>query len=146
MPTQKNKKFAEKHGNSINLNAAIKDEITKLMKGGAIFCDDAFRIADKLDIPREKVGVTADLMNCKLTGCQLGLFGFKPQNKGSDHLLPEPEKDALKSIIMSELINSRLTCRKAWEIASLHKVYKTTVTGLCDEMKIKITQCQLGAF
>ncbi len=146
MPPQKNRKFAEKHGNNASLNAAIKNEITKSMKDGAIFCDDAFRIADKLDITSEKVGVTADLMNCKLTGCQLGLFGLQSQNKASENLLPELKKDDLKKKIMSELIDSRLTCKKAWDIASQHKVCKTTVTELCNKMKIKITKCQLGAF
>ena len=146
MPPQKNRKFAKKHGNNVNLNAAVKDEITKSMKNGAIFCDDAFRIADKLNITSEKVGITADLMDCKLTGCQLGLFGLQSQNKASEMLLPELKKNDLKKKIMSELIDSRLTCKKAWEIASQHRVCKITVTELCDEMKIKITRCQLGAF
>jgi len=52
----------------------------------------------------------------------------------------------LKDAISDALIQGRLSCKNAWDIASRFKVHKMKVSGACEAMGIKIKHCQLGAF
>ncbi|MEJ2656072.1 MAG: hypothetical protein P8012_02610 [Desulfobacterales bacterium] len=121
MKQQKGKKFSDKHGIDAKPDKAIKDEILKCTKDEKLPCAVAFEIAKALRILPYEVGKTADLMNFKLTKCQLGLFGYQPQN-------------------------GRLSCKHAWEIAARFNIRKMAVSSACETMGIKIKECQLGAF
>lgn len=52
--------------------------------------------------------------------------------------------------IMEEIrraaVNGRLACEKAHELAAKLKVSLKDIGMLCNEMKIKISACQLGCF
>ena len=61
--------------------------------------------------------------------------------KAVDHELI-PLKDAVKS----KLLDGKLPCKDAWDIAAEFKVRKMEISGLCEFMGIKIKPCQLGAF
>ena len=144
MSLPKGKKFSEKHGQDEKPDNLIKDEILKRTKNKEVPCAVAFEIARGLQISPDTVGVTADLMNFKLVKCQLGLFGYQPKKK-----IVKPQdivnKD-LKDAIAGALVQGRLSCKSAWDIASRFKIHKMTVSGACEAMNIKIKHCQLGAF
>jgi hypothetical protein len=91
-----------------------------------------------------EVGKTADLLGCRLTKCQLGLFGYSPEKKivGPKH----PEEPAVTQAIEDEAKNGRISCRQAWGIAKRFGVRKMTVSSACEAINIKIKPCQLGAF
>jgi Mn-dependent DtxR family transcriptional regulator len=144
MNTHGSKKFAQKHGPGAKPDKSIKDEILKHTKNDEIPCALAFEIAEVLQVSPAAVGRTADLMNFKLTKCQLGLFGYQPQKKivaPQNHI----EED-LKSAISDALVQGRISCDRTWNIASRLGVSKMTVSGACEAMGIKIKDCQLGAF
>jgi hypothetical protein len=72
------------------------------------------------------------------------LFGYQPEKKivkPAASLEPELEKT-----ILGGLVNERLPCRTAWEIAEQQGIQKMRVSAACDAMGIKIKPCQLGAF
>lgn len=144
MIDQKNNQFAAKHQNKAQINNIIKNEILKQNKDGKLPCLIAFRIADSLQVTAAEVGKTVDLLNFRLTECQLGLFGYKPQKKIIK--AKEPEDQSLKKAISDRLIEGRLPCISAWEIASRFNVHKMIASSACEAMNIKITKCQLGAF
>lgn len=144
MNVHRGKKFAQKHGPDAKPDKSVKDEILKLTKNDEIPCAVAFEIAKVLQVSPDAVGKTADLMNFKLTKCQLGLFGYQPQKK-----IVEPQnslKEDLKDAITDVLVQGRLSCGRAWDIASRLSVSKMSVSGACEAMGIKIKDCQLGAF
>jgi hypothetical protein len=90
------------------------------------------------------VGKTADLLNMKLVKCQLGLFGYTPEKK-----IVKPKAAStikLESAIQDSLAEGALPCAKAWEIARNFDISKMTVSAVCEQLKIKIKPCQLGAF
>jgi hypothetical protein len=97
-----------------------------------------------LQISPKKVGKTADLMNFKLTKCQLGLFGYQPHKKIVKPL--DSINVDLKDAVSDALVQERLSCMQAWDIASRLQVSKMTVSGACETMGIKIKDCQIGAF
>jgi len=55
----------------------------------------------------------------------------------------EPEVEAE---IRKKLVNDRLPCKSAWEIAKKFNLRKMVVSGTCEALGIKIKACQLGAF
>jgi hypothetical protein len=144
MNIDKRNKFSAKHGPDATPDRFIEEEILKQGKNSEIPCAVAFEIARTLQVLPDAVGMTVDLMNFKLTKCQLGLFGYQPQKKIVKH--PDRVTEDLKNAIADQRVQGRLSCRSAWDIASGLKVGKMKVSGACEAMDVKIKDCQLGAF
>jgi hypothetical protein len=138
------KSFSEKHGADQKPEDFIQKEVQKRIKDNAIACAVLFDIANLLNVLPDRVGRTADLMNIKLAKCQLGLFGYPPKNK-----IVEPASDIdpeLSDAIRKGIVDDRLPCRIAWELAARFGIPRMTVSGACEALGIKIKPCQLGAF
>ena len=144
MIDQKNNQFAAKHQGKAQISNIIKNEILKQNKDGKLPCLIAFRIANSLQVAAADVGRTVDLLNFRLTKCQLDLFGYKSQKKIIK--AKEPEDQSIKKAIHDGLVEERLPCINAWEIASRFNIHKMMVSSACEAMNIKIIKCQLGAF
>jgi len=144
MSLRKGKTFSTKHGSDEKPDTSIKNEILNRTQNEKIPCAVAFEIAKALQISPEKVGKTADLINFKLTKCQLGLFGYQPQKKIVK--LQDIINMDVKNAVFDALVQERLSCKQAWDIASRLQVSKMTVSGACETMGVKIKNCQLGAF
>ena len=144
MAFHKEKKYSEKHQQKDIVNPEIKNHILQRSKDGKMSCTVAFEIAGEQNISPDKMGITIDLLNIKMTKCQLGLFGYKPKKK-----LLKPSNltgPDLKDDISKALDKGRLSCKRAWDISSRFNVDKITVSSTCEFLGIKINDCQLGAF
>jgi hypothetical protein len=136
--------YSNKHSADEAPDPLAKEAIIQKAVNNKLPCAVAFNIAEELDIPVVQIGKTADLMNCKLTKCQLGLFGHTPENK---RVTPQDTVDSeIKTAIQKALMDNKLTCENAWKIANSLNVHKMTVSAVCESLKIKINKCQLGAF
>jgi hypothetical protein len=126
-------------------NISLLDkEILNSVTDNKLSCSAAFEIAGRLNIEAKDIGEAADRLKIRLTGCQLGLFGHEPDKKTVKPLATvAPE---LKAAINKSLEDGKLTCIKAWEIDSQLRVRKFSVSCACEALKIKIRECQLGAF
>jgi hypothetical protein len=144
MSLPKGKYFSTKYGPDEKPDTSIKNEILKQTKNEKVPCAVAFEIAKALQISPETVGKTADLMNFKLTKCQLGLFGYQPKKK---IIKPQDSiKADVKDAVSDALVQGSLSCKRAWDIASRLHVRKMTVSAACEVMGVKIKDCQIGAF
>jgi hypothetical protein len=144
MNIHKDKQFTQKHGPDAKPDILIKNEIINSGKENKIPCAVAFEIAKKLQVSADAVGMTVDLINYRLVKCQLGLFGYQPKKK-----IVKPQNkvsEDLKDAISDALVQGRLSCKSAWDIASRFEVHKLKVSGACEAMGVKIKHCQLGAF
>lgn len=144
MALHKGKKYSEKHPQKTAVDPEVKNHIYQRSYDGKMACDVAFEIAAAQNISPHKVGITIDLLDIKITKCQLGLFGYKPKKrllKLSSLADPNIEK-----AISAALVNGRLSCSRAWKIATQFNVSKITVSSTCEFLGIKISDCQLGAF
>ena len=144
MTRQKGQKFADKHKPDTPVNKRIKDHIARQAKNNELPCALAFKIADELNVSAAEVGETADLLEITLIKCQLGLFGYSPKKKIVSPKTPEDQN--LESTIRDSLIDGKLSCKRAWEISRSFGVSKMTVSAVCEQLKIKVKPCQLGAF
>jgi hypothetical protein len=135
--------YAEKRP-GVELNEKIAAEIKEKIFENKISCAEAHNIAEILHVDPADVGAAIDLLEVRIIKCQLGLFGHSKQKSIpalSDQLNPE-----IESAIQSHLINERLACSVAWDIAKRFKISKDMIAAACETMNIKIFPCQLGAF
>lgn len=144
MTFQQGRTFAEKHGPGTPMDPSIKEEVLKRAKQDELPCTIAFQIAKDLQVSPAKVGMTADLLNVRLIKCQLGLFGYAPRKRLVKKQSSVDPK--LKEAILAGLMDGRLPCRTAWQIAARFSIGKLSVSAACETLQIKIKPCQLGAF
>jgi hypothetical protein len=129
---------------SVKLNEEIALAVKKKVHEGEIACADGEGIASALNVPMGEVGVAVDLLEIRISKCQLGLFGYRPKKiivTPADKVAAELEK-----AIRDALVNGRLPCAASWEIAEKFTMSKMGVSSACEALKIKIKPCQLGAF
>jgi hypothetical protein len=144
MKLKEGHKFSEKHASDVHLNQQVKEKILDKAKNGEIACAVAFQIAEELGVSPAEIGKAMDLLELKLAKCQLGLFGYKPEKK---IVKPkQPDDQNLEKVLRGALVDGKLSCRDAWDIALKFKISKMSVSAACEAVNIKIKPCQLGAF
>lgn len=137
-------KFFTKHPKNTQIDEDLRKEILEQVKNNNITCKKAEEISEELGFLLQETGQAIDILNIKITKCQLGLFGY-----GETQKIVQPAKDItpeLKESIMSALENERLSCAAAWEIAEKFNISRMKVAAACETLGIKIKPCQLGAF
>lgn len=144
MTTDTKGDFADKHGPGARPDSAIETEIRNRVKADELACAVAFKIASDLGVSPAAVGKTADLMKFRLAKCQLGLFGYRPAKKIVT--AEPPAHPELEKAVREALVDGRLPCRAAWQIAVRLEVSKMSLSAACEYLGIKIKPCQLGAF
>lgn len=144
MTRENGQKFSAKHGPDAQADPTVKEAVIKNAAQGELACAVAFKIAGKLGVTPADIGKTVDLLNLKLSKCQLGLFGYKPDKKKVKAKAPENRQ--MEEAIRNSLTDGKLACADAWEIANRFKATKMGVSGACESLGIKIKPCQLGAF
>ena len=82
-------KYSAKHPAGTPRDPAVADALGDKAVDGTITCADAFDVAADLKVSPSAIGKTADLLEYRITRCQLGLFGFSPHKK-----IVEPAKEA----------------------------------------------------
>ena len=137
--------YAEKHGARTQLDQAITRAIRKYSIGGKLPCAAAFRIAEKMNIKPLEVGQALDLLEMKIIKCQLGLFG----HERSKRLIVKPSETVppeLERALRAGVVNGRLPCATAWDIAKRFDLPKMNITSACEWLNLRIGPCQLGTF
>ena len=136
--------YAAKHPKGVEADPKAVEQVRQKLSNNHITCAAAHEIAAKLSVTPAQVGMTIDLLEARITKCQLGLFGYSPQKnivKPADSVSPD-----LKNAIETGLIDGRISCERCWEIATQKGLKKIEVASACETLCIKIKPCQLGAF
>ena len=144
MKHEKGQKFSQKHGSDVQVDPTINAKIEQNARNGRIACAVAFKVAEELEVSPADIGKAMDLAEVKLIKCQLGLFGYEPEKKAVKP--KQPEDQNLTEAIGGALVDGKLSCRDAWDIAHRLKVPKMAVSAACEALHVKIKPCQLGAF
>ena len=138
-------RYAAKHGNGAGPDEKIARAVKAALTGGELACADAERISGEAGVPMAEVGRTADLLEIRIGRCQLGLFGYDAP--GGRIVRPADRVEAgLEAAIRARLLDGRLPCESAWQIAADKKIPRLNVCSACEALKIKVKPCQLGAF
>jgi len=136
--------YKAKHSSDVKSDEKIALAVEKSTIEGKISCSDAEEITGTLSVTMQEVGVNLDLMGIQISRCQLGLFGYSPEKTIVKPARTVPAE--LERTIKSDLINNRLPCAAAWNIAEKFSLSRMEVSSACEALKIKVKPCQLGAF
>jgi len=131
--------------------AKVDPVLAKTLEAAAedrkVACADAEEIARKLELPPAEVGASMDALGLCIVKCQLGLFGFGTSRPHGGVVQPVSDLSPdLEAAVWGALVDGRLPCVAAWEIASLRGLGRIEVAEACEALQIKIKPCQLGAF
>ena len=137
-------RYAAKHSPDRKPDSALVETIGGACTDNAISCAAAHKIAVEKRVPPSEVGFTIDFLKKRINKCQLGLFGYRPERRIVK--AAETVSDGLERAIRDELVDDRLYCARAWEIADRMGISRMDVASACEKLNIKISQCQLGAF
>lgn len=136
--------FRAKHPAHTTVDNAIMTQVAEKMVNGVMSCKTAHEIAQALGVAPSLVGVAIDIRNCRIKGCRLGLFGY---GKVKTIALEGPQAPSnLKAAIENAVTHNRLSCLSAWQIARKQGISRLEMGRACEQLEIKITDCQLGAF
>ena len=139
--------YAKKHPEGTDLNERAAEAIGKRVRNEKISCSDAHAAAAEVGVSPGEIGVTMDLMEIRINGCQLGLFGHKGSHEHGKAELKLPENaEELKAAIAERADGDGISCASLWAAAAETGCRKFQASAACDEEKINIHSCQLGAF
>jgi hypothetical protein len=127
----------------------IADEIkASLEDDGRLTCAMANKIARELEVEPIEVGDAATGLDIQTSHCQLGLFGHGPTGEGKGRIVKSGMEvsDELAGRIRGALMNGRLPCSVAWEIASELKMARLELGNAAETLDIRVSPCQLGFF
>lgn len=136
--------YAKKHPVDRKVNQNIAEAVKQRTSNGKISCAEAFKIGGDLNVQPAEIGFTVDFLETRIVKCQLGFFGHGPEKS-----IVKPAKvvsSALEEAIRERLVNGRLSCKAAWDIAEKSGIHKIGVSSACETLEIKINSCQLGSF
>jgi hypothetical protein len=135
--------YAAKHKGA-KLNEKIAAKVREKMSDDILSCGAAHVIAKELNVAASEVGITLDLLEVRIGKCQLGLFGYGGKKRivrPADKVEPELQKE-----IESLLVDGRLPCKAAWDIAEKFKMKRLYLANACEKLNLKINSCQIGSF
>ena len=136
--------YSRKHNDDRKLNPDTVKAVREKVSDNRITCAAAFKIAENTGAEPGELGFTFDMLEMRIIRCQMGIFGYEPEKKAVKPMEKVP--DELENLIKEKLLNGKLTCSSAWEIARALGRPKMDVSSACEGLGIKIKPCQLGAF
>ncbi len=136
--------YAAKHPADTQIDEQLARLISRKAKGDVITCAEAVAIALETGKTISEVGVVLDLLEKRISFCQMGLFGFSPDKRIVRAAATVDER--LKRAIEEKLQDGKLSCLKSWLVADELNLPRMAVSEACEALKIKIKPCQLGAF
>lgn len=132
----------------LDLDPRLVEAIEIHKVDGTLPCARAFTIAETVGVAPGVVGQAADVLDVRLSRCQLGLFGY-PGKQGwnladiDEHPVPEGLTLVVRTAVDA---SGDLPCVKAWQVAERYNVPRMLVGYVADQLGIRIVQCQLEAF
>jgi len=127
-----------------DIDRLVQKEVETEPGEGRLSCARARGLAHRLGVSPDEIGDALLRLDIRITDCQLGCFG-------SRRATPE-ELDNLQvsGVLIEEidksLVDGRLPCSSAFEIAEKLKTSPNQVGKAANRQKVKISGCQLGCF
>ncbi|MGB5986230.1 MAG: hypothetical protein WBG37_13070 [Desulfobacterales bacterium] len=136
--------YADKHPAGTRIDPQIRRKVQEQDQKGRLSCRAAHQIARELSVTPLLVGLTLDLLDYKITRCQLGLFGYQP-DPSPVHPVSEVVPE-LATALQQAAPDKRISCADVWRVADSLKLPRMAAANACETLGLKIRPCQLGAF
>ena len=125
---------------------SLEQAIREGLVSNKLPCAQAFAVAAAQRMDPIRIGEEATRLGIRMCRCQLGLFGYEDQGKKSIVQPAASVSAGLQEAIRARLVDGRLTCLAAWDIAQEHGLPKLEVANAVEGLKLRISACQLGCF
>jgi hypothetical protein len=143
MGHEDNGHYAAKHEGK-KFDEAISNKIKASAMDNCITCALAHKAGKDLNVSPAKAGVQIDLLEYRITECQLGLFGYGAEKKKFN---PDIEvSPALDEELDTASKDGRISCLECWNISTELKIKRLDTGSACEKKSLRIKPCQLGAF
>ncbi len=123
----------------------LKNAIKEVLVDRKLPCARAFALAEKIGVNPIDIGRVATEESIKISHCQLGLFGY-PEGERPVQKMKDRVTDEMRRAVAARLVDGKLPCVVAWQIASDLKIPKMYVSAAAEELNIRVRACQLGCF
>ena len=130
------------------MDERLEQAIQERLDNDHLPCNQAFAIAQILNLDPLTVGFAANDADIRISRCQLGLFGYGPKAEGKHkivHAMDEvPERLAARLRSVSE--GEAITCAAIWQVADGLGFKRLEASSAVEAMGLKVSRCQLGCF
>jgi hypothetical protein len=137
-------KYSAKHPAGTRPDPVLAAAVEEVVEDGRIVCAVAHDLAEDLGIAPAEIGKTIDLLEYRISKCQLGLFGYQPDTKIVKPA--ETVSEELRQRLQNSAAGEQIPCTACWEIAKALGMQKIAVAAACQTLGLKVKPCQLGAF
>ena len=137
-------KYRAKHPAGTTHDPTIAAALRAKVEGGRIGCAVAHALAAEFAVTPAEIGKTADLLEYRISRCQMGLFGYSPEKKVVK--AAESVSAELAGLLRQTAVDAKIDCASCWKIADDNKLERMSVAAACERLGLKVTHCQLGAF
>ena len=138
--------YAAKHPAGTASDPAVAAALTERAKDERITCAAAMEVAVGLGVAPAVVGTTLDLLEYRITRCQLGLFGYPGHAKGWEAAETPAPEGLVEALLAARAAHGEISCAALWHEAQRFSVPRLQAGRLADRLGIKIHDCHLGAF
>lgn len=136
--------YGAKHPDGTLADPNVAAALSERAQDGRIACTAAHEVATTFKIAPCEIGKTTDLLEYRITECQLGLFGHAPEKRTIKPA--ESVSEQLRVRLERDAVDGRIDCASCWMIAREFAIGKLTVSCACERIGLKVKRCQLGAF
>jgi hypothetical protein len=130
------------------MNKRIHQSMLERLDDGKLPCNQAFAIAQILNVDPLTVGMAANEAGIHISHCQLGLFGYGPKAQGK-HKIVHPMEEVpaqLAARLRALCTDDGITCSAIWQVADGLGYKRIEASSAVEAMGLKVSRCQLGCF
>ncbi len=127
----------------------LTDRVRAAAQEDQLPCAVAHRLAGEWGVTPAELGAAANAAGVRITRCQMGFFGYAPQKGMPGYRVVRPAghvPEELAAEVRAALVNGRLPCRTAWELAHRHSLSYRQMGDVVEALGVKVKPCQLGCF
>ena len=126
----------------------LKDRVREAANDDQLPCALAHKLTLEWKVTPEELGAVARELGIRITRCQMGLFGYGPKGTPSYRVVQAADHvpEGLSVEVQAALIDGRLPCRAAWELAGRHGLTYRQIGDVVEALGLKVKPCRLGQF
>lgn len=130
------------------MDERLRQAMLERLEDGKLPCNQAYAIAQILEITPLTVGLAANEANIRISRCQLGLFGFGPKAEGKHKIVHPMDEvpERLAARLRAQADRDSITCTKVWKVADGLGYKRLEASSAVEAMGLKVSRCQLACF
>ncbi len=129
-------------------NQDVIERIRLYPQAGQLPCAVAHYIAAELNVAPLEVGQAANVLQTRITQCQLGLFGYAQKGTPAYKILRPVEQVAedMLAAVQDTAADGRISCAALWQIGEQFGLSRHEMGNVAHALNLKVKPCQLGCF